>query len=99
MRVRALNWSMTTEANMYLKELRVSDGFQAMISESGWLGKGPQDVRGGDKIVLICWANPQFIVRGRDAGGYNLIWEAYVHGIRDAEFMDREPAVEIIEPF
>jgi hypothetical protein len=63
----------------------------------GFLGLGPQQSRPGDKIVIFLGPKVPYILRKREFGQFQLIGEAYVHGIMDGECMDMKVSVEQIE--
>jgi hypothetical protein len=64
-----------------------------------WLGLAPMDAQVGDKIVLLGGGKVPYIVRPKDGaeiGCYELIGDAYVHGIMDGEAWNPELLEEIV---
>lgn len=58
-----------------------------VISTEGFVGLAPAHSQPGDWICIILGANFPFLLRRRSIGAYELIGEAYVHGIMDGEGM------------
>jgi hypothetical protein len=64
-----------------------------------WLGLAPMDAQVGDKIVLLGGGKVPYILRpkdGAETGYYELIGDAYVHGIMDGEAWNPELLEEIV---
>jgi hypothetical protein len=53
------------------------------ITEKGYLGLGPSGTTAGDVVCVLRGGNVPFVLRKSDGRSYNLIGEAYVHGIMD----------------
>lgn len=64
------------------------------LSEQGYVGLAPSHAEAGDVIVIIYGAIVPFILREVGNGGYNLVGEAYVHGIMDGEYIENGPSTE-----
>lgn len=65
------------------------------ITESGFLGLGPEVTEVGDAVCVLIGANTPYILCERPShpGVYQLIGQAYVDGIMDGESMEtRDPA-------
>ena len=56
-----------------------------MRTGNGWLGMGPSSLRAGDKVFVVPGANAPLIMRRLDPGHYQVIGEAYIHGIMHGE--------------
>lgn len=59
-----------------------------MMSAEGYVGLGPGDVKVGDSLVLLSGFNAPYILRRTRTGHgrkYEIVDEAYVHGIMDGE--------------
>jgi hypothetical protein len=71
-----------------------------LISDNDrWLGLAPMDAQVGDKIVLLGGGKVPYILRpkdGTETGCYELIGDAYVHGIMDGEAWNPELLEEIV---
>jgi hypothetical protein len=64
-------------------------GVRPFISDKGFVGLAPNHALPGDKICLILGAIVPYVLRAREEG-FQLVGEAYVHGIMDGEAMDLE---------
>jgi hypothetical protein len=85
-----------TPASLYHTVLkRTWEGRHAFIR--GFLGIGTQQSRPSDKIVIFLGAKVPYILRKSEFGQFQLIGEAYVHGIMDGGCMDMKVSVEQIE--
>jgi hypothetical protein len=60
---------------------------RGFVPSLGYLGLGPADTREGDIIAILFGADVPFILRKLPNGQYQVIGEAYAHGIMDGEFM------------
>jgi hypothetical protein len=67
------------------------------ISTQGYVGLAPTHTLPGDVICLVLGAVLPFIFREGDGGRYQLVGEAYIHGICDGEFMERSPEMKTFE--
>jgi hypothetical protein len=56
----------------------------------GYVGLGPKEVKPGDIICLFSGSYLPHVIRATEGGRYELIGEAYVHGIMDGELMEGE---------
>jgi hypothetical protein len=64
-----------------------------------WLGLAPMDAEAGDTIALLEGGPVPYILRpmiGEEAGCYELIGDAYVHGLMDGEGWEPDLLQEII---
>ncbi len=61
-------------------------GVRPFISDKGYVGLAPNHSLPGDKICLIFGAIVPYVLRAREEG-FQLVGEAYVHGIMDGEAM------------
>jgi hypothetical protein len=56
------------------------------ITEKGYIGLAPNNVRVGDTLVIFWGGSTPYIIRQRDDGStYEFIGEAYTHGLMDGE--------------
>ncbi|KAI8676267.1 ATP-grasp domain-containing protein [Fusarium sp. Ph1] len=92
----ALQVSMTVLQNMgkfdlYLASVMMNAGRKPFLSAGGHVGLGPAAMDSGDIIVIFYGAHVPFVLRPKGQE-FQLLGEAYVHGIMDGEFMrvDRE---------
>jgi hypothetical protein len=63
-------------------------GLKPFISEKGYVGLAPEDSKPGDVICVIIGAIVPYVLRKLPEEEFQLIGEAYVHGIMDGEAMD-----------
>jgi hypothetical protein len=64
-----------------------------------WLGLAPMDAKPGDIIALLEGGPVPYILRpmiGKEAGCYELIGDAYVHGLMDGEGWQPDLLQEIV---
>ena len=66
------------------------------ISKEGFVGLAPAHSQQGDCICIILGADVPFILRRTPIGQYELIGEAYVHGIMDGEGLQLGNDAEIV---
>jgi hypothetical protein len=88
--IDAFNLQVYHSANM--RRLLISDNDR-------WLGLAPMDAQVGDRIVLLGGGKVPYILRpkdGTETGCYELIGDAYVHGIMDGEAWNPELLEEIV---
>jgi hypothetical protein len=81
---------LETSRNLPAPRLHVlyrHDGRRPFITSSGRLGLGPAAMLPGDRVVVFFGAELPFILRKDNEGYYQVIGEAYVHGIMDGEIM------------
>jgi hypothetical protein len=57
------------------------------ITSRGYLGLGPVAMLPGDRVVVLFGAELPLILRRDNEGYYQVIGEAYVHGVMDGEVM------------
>jgi hypothetical protein len=78
------------EAEFHERFYEVCKGRKFFSTGRGMLGIGPNRTQGGDLIMIFCGAKTPFIVRrlqptGNGPRSYQIIGEAYVHGIMEGE--------------
>ena len=64
------------------------------MSHRGYLGVGPAAMSPGDLIAIILGSDTPFVLRTTEQGRYQIVGEAYVHGIMDGELMKDSPIQE-----
>ncbi|OLN85442.1 Heterokaryon incompatibility protein 6, OR allele 10 [Colletotrichum chlorophyti] len=57
------------------------------LSESGYVGLAPMHAEYGDKIIIFLGGKTPYIVRELESGVFQVVGEAYVHGVMYGEFM------------
>jgi len=62
-------------------------GLRPFISEKGYVGLAPERAVPGDVLCVIIGATVPYVLRRVAEGGFELVGEAYVHGIMDGEAM------------
>lgn len=72
-------------------------GRRPFSTRTGFLGMGPQNIQINDVVVLLQGAETPFVFRSGRNRLYELVGEAYVHGIMNGEFCgQRKPLKEFI---
>lgn len=68
------------------------------LTSRGWVGRGPAAIMPGDVVAILWGGRVPFVLRpcgdgnGNETGYYQLVGDAYVHGLMDGEFI--QPGVE-----
>ncbi|KAJ3942568.1 hypothetical protein N0V92_013800 [Colletotrichum tropicale] len=62
-------------------------GRRFFITEKGYMGLAPVGAQTGDIIVVLFGSHVPFILRGREAGDYEVVGETYVSGIMKGEVL------------
>ncbi|KAL1607978.1 Folylpolyglutamate synthetase [Paraconiothyrium brasiliense] len=87
------------KSRAYQKILRAfGKGRRFFVTQTGYLGLGPDSVEAGDEVYIISGASIPFVLR--PTGGsrsYKIIGETYVHGIMDGEFMQKRPEMTTVD--
>jgi hypothetical protein len=60
----------------------------------GYLGLGPAAILTGDIIAVILGLDTPLVLRRSGVDGYQIVGEAYVHGIMDGEAMKGSPSTQ-----
>jgi hypothetical protein len=68
-----------------------------IVTERGYLGLGRNSTQRGDTVCVLRGGNVPFILRKKDDGYYELVGEAYVHGIMDGSFVRKSRKEELKE--
>ncbi|PMD19512.1 HET-domain-containing protein [Hyaloscypha hepaticicola] len=63
-------------------------------SRNGYVGLGPVHMLPGDVLCIVLGAQVPYILGHSEAHRYQLLGEAYVHGIMDGEFMEKDPVIK-----
>jgi hypothetical protein len=71
-----------------------SSGRRYFVSHRGYLGVGPPAMSPGDVIAIILGLDTPLVLRAIEQGQYQIVGEAYVHGIMDGELMKDSPIQE-----
>jgi hypothetical protein len=71
-----------------------SSGRRYFVSHRGYLGVGPSTTSPGDVIAIILGLDTPFVLRAIGENRYQIVGEAYVHGIMDGELMKDSPVHE-----
>jgi hypothetical protein len=59
-------------------------------TKKGYIGMGPLTIQEGDIVAIIIGLEAPMILRKSDDDKYEIVGEAYVHGIMDGEAMDAQ---------
>lgn len=76
---------------------RASDtcrGRTLFATAGGRLGLGPERMQTGDVVTILFGTTVPIVLRPAAAGCFTFVGGAYVHGIMNGEFMDRNPREE-----
>lgn len=68
------------------RALRTGRNF--VVTEKGRLDWCPESCQKGDRIIVLAGGKVRFILRQLEKGDYQLLGDAYVHGIIDGEAVD-----------
>ena len=80
--VKSMAWQRYYLAMQYLYDSR------PFLSKKGYIGMAPEFAAPGDMICVIFGAIVPYVLRRVPENGFELVGEAYVHGIMDGEAMD-----------
>jgi hypothetical protein len=69
----------------FLAQMTRWGGARFFITKEGRLGKGPSQLRVGDKVAVVEGTEQVFLVRGEEEEGFMLVGECYVHGLMRME--------------
>ncbi|KAJ3542905.1 hypothetical protein NM208_g3857 [Fusarium decemcellulare] len=88
-------WATTVQQNMgrfdlYYPAIMGYGGWKPFLSPQGFVGLGPAATEVGDVLAIFYGAKVPFVLRPQSGGQYQLLGEAYVHGIMDGEFMQAQ---------
>jgi len=83
--------------SLYHSILTDMDNMCPFISVRGYVGLVPAHSHPGDVICILLGALLPYVIRGGDNGRYQLVGEAYVHGIMDGEYMKKNPEIDTFE--
>ena len=68
-----------------------------IVTERGYLGLGRNSTQPDDVVCVLRGGNVPFILRKKGDGYYELVGEAYVHGIMDGSFVRKSRKEELKE--
>ncbi len=81
--------AMTSVGRMYMTtQLESLSSLRPFATKRGFIGMGPECMQQGDVIAIIIGLSAPMILRKFGDGKYEIVGEAYVHGIMDGEAMD-----------
>jgi hypothetical protein len=63
----------------------------------GYIGLGSRSIQPNDTVCVFQGADVPFILREKTNGRYELIGEAYIHGIMDGQFMKTNPEIRTFD--
>ncbi|KAH8600097.1 heterokaryon incompatibility protein-domain-containing protein [Bisporella sp. PMI_857] len=76
-------------------EGRISQGRELFITEQGFLGLGPSNVRKGDQVWLLRDSRVPFVLRPvAETSSFTLVGECYIHGFMHGEMLDDQWGLE-----
>jgi hypothetical protein len=77
--------------------LDIMAGRKPFITKQGYVGVGPANMQSGDLVCIFLGSGLPFLIRPLEEGRYILVGEAYVHGIVDGEFVEKNKSSEVFE--
>lgn len=81
-------------AAMYWRQMVTrSSGRKYFVTQHGFLALGPPNSSPGDVIAVILGLDTPFVLRYIGQSRYQIVGEAYVHGIMDGEVM-KDPVIQ-----
>jgi hypothetical protein len=72
------------------KTRRSSRGMNFCNTKKGYLGWTPPHARTGDRVCLFADGRAPFLIRDKTDGTYELVGDAYIHGIMYGEGLNHE---------
>ncbi len=79
---------LTNEEQKFLEDITLASVHKRLLfTHNGFIGMAPRDTRKGDIVCLLLGCSVPVVLRERIEGGYELVGEAYVHGIMKGEAM------------
>ena len=79
---------LTDEEKKFLEDILLTFTHKRLlITQDGFIGMAPHETRKGDVVCLLLGCRVPVVLRERTEGGYELVGEAYVHGIMKGEAM------------
>ncbi|KAF2488650.1 HET-domain-containing protein [Lophium mytilinum] len=98
----AASFAMALKSNMgqfnnYMGMLAHNAGRRPFITENGYVGVGPKDLKSGDEAVVVLGAAVPYVLRMERNGRRVLLGDAYVHGVMDGEILEGDSVVEVFE--
>lgn len=77
---------LTEEELKFLEDIGMAMLHECLLfTHEGYIGMAPHDTRKRDKVCLLLGCGVPVVLRERPKGGYELVGEAYVHGIMKGE--------------
>ncbi|KAE9375141.1 HET-domain-containing protein [Stipitochalara longipes BDJ] len=73
----------------YMSFMQQMYGRRAFRTENGYVGLGPAGMTTGDNVCIIFGAQVPYVLRPDGKGRYQLVGEAYIHGIMDGELIEK----------
>ncbi|KAL8991679.1 MAG: hypothetical protein Q9169_007753 [Polycauliona sp. 2 TL-2023] len=87
--------SAASKAAKYKQYIDTSPSI-AFVTDTGYIGVGSSRITLGDELHLVQGSDTPFVLRKTD-GRYELVSEAYVHGIMDGELVDDNTKFDWLE--
>lgn len=89
-----LDHGRTDNGSIFAGYMRSLHSRKSFISQTGYVGLAPMHVLPGDRICIFLDGNTPYVIRLGDVECYQLVGEAYVHGIMYGRFMRKKPGIE-----
>lgn len=82
---------LTDEEAAFLEDIYIATLHKRLLfTHEGYIGMAPHHSSKGDKVCLLLGCRVPVVLRERRDGGYELVGEAYVHGIMKGEALTNE---------
>lgn len=96
--IKMLGWSNAPKiAPIMLTVSESAYNRRVFVTESGFLGLGPVEIKKGDHVVVFAGSRMPHIIRPVAKNYFELRGEAYVEGIMDGEAMQGQPVLETFQ--
>jgi hypothetical protein len=79
-------WYMTCMTHLHSRRV--------IISKTGYVGLAPMHVEPGDQIVIFLGGKAAYCIREKSYSDFELVGEAFVHGLMYGEFIDEKSPIE-----
>lgn len=81
---------LTNEEKKFLEDILLASLHKRLLfTQDGFIGMAPPETKKGDVVCLLLGCRVPVVLRERIEGGYELVGEAYVHGVMKGEAMTK----------
>ncbi len=83
-------FDLTDQEVKFLEDIMLASFHKRLLfTQDGFIGMAPYETRKGDIVCLLFGCRVPVVLRKRTEGGYELVGEAYVHGVMKGEAMTK----------